>query len=36
VEFGDHQRFTIKWAVLICLLLMVVALMLGAFPWSGH
>jgi CitMHS family citrate-Mg2+:H+ or citrate-Ca2+:H+ symporter len=35
VEFGDHQRFTIKWAVAISLLLLAVALASGAFPWSG-
>ncbi|WP_182466730.1 CitMHS family transporter [Sphingomonas gilva] len=32
VEFGDHQRFTIKWAVLICLLMMVTALICASFP----
>lgn len=32
VEFGDHQRFTLKWAVMICLLMMVAALTLGLFP----
>jgi len=36
VEFGDHQRFTIKWAIAISLLLMVSALVLGAFPLSSH
>ncbi len=32
VEFGDHQKFTLKWAVLICLLMMVVALAGAVFP----
>jgi CitMHS family citrate-Mg2+:H+ or citrate-Ca2+:H+ symporter len=32
VEFGDHQKFTLKWAVAICLLMMVVALVMGIFP----
>ncbi|CAN5165414.1 CitMHS family transporter [soil metagenome] len=32
VEFGDHQRFTLKWAIAICLLMMAVALAVGAFP----
>lgn len=32
VEFGDHQKFTLKWAVAICLLMMTVALMIGVFP----
>lgn len=35
VEFGDHQRFTMLWAVLICLLLMMAALMLGLFPFAA-
>jgi len=33
VEFGDHQKFTIKWAVLICLLLMATAILTGVFPF---
>lgn len=32
VEFGDHQRYTLKWAVLICMVLMVTALLCGVFP----
>ncbi|TWI56631.1 CitMHS family citrate-Mg2+:H+ or citrate-Ca2+:H+ symporter [Pseudomonas duriflava] len=32
VEFGDHQRFTLKWAVVTCLAMMVTALLLGVFP----
>ena len=36
VEFGDHQRFTLKWAVLICLAILLAALLLGVFPlFSG-
>lgn len=31
VELGDHQRFTLKWAVAICLLMGLVALASGAF-----
>jgi CitMHS family citrate-Mg2+:H+ or citrate-Ca2+:H+ symporter len=31
VEMGDHQRFTFKWAVLICLILGVVGAATGAF-----
>ena len=31
VELGDHQRFTLKWALAICLLMGVVALLSGAF-----
>ncbi len=33
VEFGDHQKFTLKWAVLICLLMMVTAIVGGVFPF---
>jgi CitMHS family citrate-Mg2+:H+ or citrate-Ca2+:H+ symporter len=32
VEFGDHQRYTLKWAVLISMVLMVTALLCGVFP----
>jgi len=35
VDFGDHQRFTLKWAVLVCLALMAASLMLGLFPLMG-
>lgn len=31
VELGDHQRFTLKWAVLICLVIGTVAMVSGAF-----
>jgi citrate-Mg2+:H+ or citrate-Ca2+:H+ symporter, CitMHS family len=33
VEFGAHQRFTLPWAILTCLVMLVAALALGAFPW---
>lgn len=33
VEFGDHQRYTMKWAVMICMVLMAVALLTGIFPF---
>jgi CitMHS family citrate-Mg2+:H+ or citrate-Ca2+:H+ symporter len=36
IEFGDHQRFTLKWAVLICLAIMLAALLMGVFPLFGH
>lgn len=35
VEFGDHQRFTIKWAIMICMLMLVSSLIFGAFPLSS-
>ena len=34
VEFGDHQRYTLKWAVLVCVLMLVAALLSAAFPIS--
>lgn len=36
VEFGDHQKYTLKWAVLICLLLMVTAIACAAFPFVAR
>ncbi|MGE6695118.1 CitMHS family transporter [Sphingobium sp. GW456-12-10-14-TSB1] len=35
VEFGDHQRFTLKWATAICMLMLVASLLLGLFPLIG-
>jgi len=35
VDFADHQRFTLKWAVLISLVLLGSGLMLGLFPLAG-
>jgi len=32
VEFGAHQRFTLPWAILTCLVMLAAALALGAFP----
>ena len=32
IDFGDHQRFTLKWAVLVCLAILAMALLLGLFP----
>lgn len=32
VDFGDHQRFTLKWAVLISLLMLAAALAMALFP----
>lgn len=32
VEFGDHQRFTIKWAIIICVLMTIASMVFGAFP----
>jgi CitMHS family citrate-Mg2+:H+ or citrate-Ca2+:H+ symporter len=35
VELGDHQRFTLRWAVLLCLVIGVVAMATGAYG-LGH
>ena len=32
VDFGDHQRFTLKWAVLVCAAMLAVAIAVGVFP----
>lgn len=32
VEFGDHQRFTLKWAALVCLLMLLASLLCAVFP----
>lgn len=32
VDFGDHQRFALKWAVAICSLMMLIAMLSGGFP----
>lgn len=33
VELGDHQRFTMKWALGACAVFMITCLLLGLFPW---
>lgn len=33
VDFGDHQRFTLKWAIMICFLMSMTALLFGVFPF---
>lgn len=35
VDFGDHQRFTLKWAALLCLVMLLSALVFGLFPLSS-
>jgi CitMHS family citrate-Mg2+:H+ or citrate-Ca2+:H+ symporter len=32
VEFGDYQKFTFKWAIITCMVLLAAALLIGAFP----
>lgn len=33
IELGQHQKFTIKWAIVTCLFMLVTALLLGVFPF---
>jgi citrate-Mg2+:H+ or citrate-Ca2+:H+ symporter, CitMHS family len=32
VDFGDHQRFTLKFATLLCLLMLALGVIFGSFP----
>lgn len=32
IGFGDHQKFTIKWAIITCLVMLVAAVVFGMFP----
>lgn len=32
IELGEHQKFTIKWAILTCLVMGAAAMVLGVFP----
>ncbi len=36
VEFGDHQRFTLKWAVAVGFLMLFTALLCAVFPFASH
>ncbi|MFW2077229.1 CitMHS family transporter [Acinetobacter sp. ULE_I010] len=33
IELGQHQKFTIKWAILTCFVMLAAALVLGVFPF---
>ncbi|WP_027866068.1 CitMHS family transporter [Massilia alkalitolerans] len=35
VEFGDHQRYTLTWAISASLVLLVAALVFGVIPFAG-
>lgn len=35
VELGDHQRFTMKWALGACGVFMLTCVLLGLFPWRA-
>ncbi|WP_445115225.1 CitMHS family transporter [Acinetobacter sp. WZC-1] len=32
IELGDHQRFTLKWAIVTCLVMLLTAMLFGIFP----
>lgn len=32
IEFADHQRFSIKWAIITCMVMLVSSLVFGMFP----
>ena len=32
IELGQHQKFTIKWAIITCLVMLISALIFGIFP----
>ena len=36
IEFGEHQRFTLKWALGSCMVFGFVAMLTGAFPLVAH
>jgi CitMHS family citrate-Mg2+:H+ or citrate-Ca2+:H+ symporter len=36
IEFGDHQRFTIKWSLLTSLLMLAVGLATAVIPLVGR
>jgi CitMHS family citrate-Mg2+:H+ or citrate-Ca2+:H+ symporter len=35
VEFGDHQKFTLRWAVATCFVLFLGAILCGVFPFRA-
>ncbi|MFF7063805.1 TRAP transporter large permease subunit, partial [Pseudomonas sp. NPDC008258] len=35
VEFSDHQKYTLKWAFVLCMVIMLVSMAFGLFPWSA-
>jgi CitMHS family citrate-Mg2+:H+ or citrate-Ca2+:H+ symporter len=36
LDLGDHQRFTLKWALAACLVMLVSALLTGGMPLTGR
>jgi CitMHS family citrate-Mg2+:H+ or citrate-Ca2+:H+ symporter len=35
IEFGEHQRFTLKWALGSCVVFMIACLLMGIFPLTS-
>jgi CitMHS family citrate-Mg2+:H+ or citrate-Ca2+:H+ symporter len=35
IEFGEHQRFTLKWALGSCIVFMIACLLMGLFPLAS-
>ncbi|MFK0271963.1 citrate transporter, partial [Pseudomonas asiatica] len=35
VEFSDHQKYTLKWAFALCMVIMLVSMAFGLFPWRA-
>ncbi|MGE8059023.1 CitMHS family transporter [Pseudomonas sp. NPDC089547] len=33
VEFSDHQKYTFKWSLLLCLIIMAASMAFGLYPW---
>jgi CitMHS family citrate-Mg2+:H+ or citrate-Ca2+:H+ symporter len=36
IEFGDHQRYTLKWSISASLVMLAAALVFGVIPFMGH
>jgi citrate-Mg2+:H+ or citrate-Ca2+:H+ symporter, CitMHS family len=36
IELGEHQKFTLPWALGSCLVFLMAALTVGAFPLIAH
>ena len=36
IEFGDHQRYTLMWAISASLVMLAAALVCGVIPFMGH
>lgn len=36
IEFAEHQKFTFKWAVITCLVMLLASIVLGVFPLYSY